>query len=66
MKPSIAKLFITAAFCLSLGPVAAADLDLAGDIKAQAAKLVKVENPEVLPTIKRVSLPASWSMSSAS
>lgn len=54
MKPSIAKLFITAAFCLSLGPVAAADLDLAGDIKAQAAKLVKVENPEVLPTIKRV------------
>ena len=45
---------LAAACCLMFGSVAAADLDPAGDIKAQAEKFVKVDNPEYLSAIKRV------------
>lgn len=45
---------LTAACCLALGTVYAADLDPAGDIKAQAEKFVKVDHPEHLSAIKRV------------
>ena len=45
---------LAAACSLIVAPVAAADLDPAGDIKAQAEKFVKVDNPEYLPAVKRV------------
>ena len=48
------KTALTAACCLALGTVYAADLDPAGDIKAQAEKFVKVDHPEHLSAIKRV------------
>ena len=54
MKLSAKRLLATTACCLLLGPAAAAELDPAGDIKAQAGKLVKVDNPEYLASIKRV------------
>lgn len=48
------KALLAAACCLMIGAVAAADLDPVGDIKAQAEKFVKVDNPEYLAGIKRV------------
>ena len=48
------KALLAAACCLMLGAAIAADLDPAGDIKAQAEKFVKVDNPEYLTGIKRV------------
>lgn len=54
MNPSVKRAFLAAACSLMIGAVAAADLDPAGDIKAQAEKFVKVDNPEYLPAIKRV------------
>ena len=49
------RTLITAACCLACcANTFAANLDPAGDIKAQAEKYVKVENPEYLPAIKRV------------
>ena len=54
MSLSAKRAALAAACCLMLGSVAAADLNPAGDIKAQAEKFVKVNNPEYLPAIKRV------------
>ena len=54
MNAVVKSLSLTTACCLMLGSVAAAELDPAGDIKAQAEKLVKVDNPEYLAAIKRV------------
>lgn len=54
MKPVIKKLFIATTFFLTAGTVAALAAESETDFKEQAARLVKVENPEVLPTIKRV------------
>ena len=54
MKPSAKRILATTACCLMFGSAGAADLDPAGDIKAQAEKFVKVDNPEYLPAIKRV------------
>lgn len=54
MNLSAKRAALATACCLMLGSVAAADLNPAGDIKAQAEKFVKVDNPEYLPAIKRV------------
>ena len=53
----LAQRLLLATAC-SLAPAAgmAADLDPAGDIKVQAEKFVKVDNPEYLPAIKRVAI----------
>ena len=54
MHASAKKAPLAAACSLMFGTVIAADLDPAGDIKAQAEKFVKVDNPEYLAGIKRV------------
>ena len=54
MNAPFKNAFLAAACCLTLGTAGAADLDPAGDIKAQAEKFVKVDNPEYLSAIKRV------------
>ena len=54
MHASAKKALLAAACSLMFGTVIAADLDPAGDIKAQAEKFVKVDNPEYLAGIKRV------------
>ena len=54
MNTPVKSAFLAAACCLMFGSVAAAELDPAGDIKAQAEKFVKVDNPEYLSAIKRV------------
>jgi hypothetical protein len=54
MNAHVKCISLAAACCLILGAAGAADLDPAGDIKAQAEKFVKVDNPEYLPAIKRV------------
>jgi hypothetical protein len=54
MKLSAQVVFLAAACGLLLNPVTAAELDPAGDIKAQAEKFVKVDNPEYLTGLKRV------------
>ena len=45
MHASAKKALLATACCLMFGTVIAADLDPAGDIKAQAEKFVKVANP---------------------
>lgn len=54
MQAPAKNALLAAACCLMIGTVVAADLDPAGDIKAQAEKFVKVDNPEYLAGIKRV------------
>lgn len=54
MNAPFKNAFLAAACCLTLGTAGAADLDPAGNIKAQAEKFVKVDNPEYLSAIKRV------------
>jgi len=44
----------TALLLLALAPVSAAEQETAPDLKGHAAKLVRVENPDVLPSVKRV------------
>ncbi len=56
MNAPFKNAFLAAACCLMLGAAGAADLDPAGDIKAQAEKFVKVDNPEYLSAIKRVAI----------
>ena len=54
MKLLAQSVLLAAACSLVPASVMAADLDPAGDIKAQAEKFVKVDNPEYLPAVKRV------------
>ena len=54
MSLSVKRAALTTACFLMVGSVIAADLNPAGDIKAQAEKFVKVDNPEYLSAIKRV------------
>ena len=54
MKRSVQYVLLAAACCRMAAPIMAAELDPAGDIKAQAEKFVKVDNPEYLPAVKRV------------
>lgn len=54
MKSLRQHLFVATALFIALASVGAAEPGAADGIKAQAAKLVRVENPDVLPSVKRV------------
>lgn len=57
MTHRLLPLCLVAALCLGPAALPAAELELAGDLKAQAAKLVKADNPEYLAAAaKRVAI----------
>ena len=54
MNASTSKALLALACAMAIGSAGAADLDPAGDIKAQATKFVRVERPAALAGLKRV------------
>ena len=56
MSIPLKPLFLAAFLSLTLSTAHTAEIDPAGDLKTQANKLVKVENPEYLASVKRVAI----------
>ncbi len=54
MRSLLRNLFFATALFIGVAPAIAAEPDAPADLKAQAAKIVRVENPDVLPSVKRV------------
>jgi len=54
VRSLLRNLFFATALFIGVAPAIAAETDAPADLKAQAAKIVRVENPDVLPSVKRV------------